>query len=157
MHKKMPLLVLSLLAVATMGATIYKWVDEKGVTHYSEAKPPKEKVQEIQVQPTPPAGTESGKPAAKSWQEQELEFLKRHTERQEAAKRQEEKGEAAKREALVRKQRCILARQNLHTLQMERAVYSINEKGERVFLDDEARAAESQRMKKEIESFCEMQ
>ena len=157
MHKKMLLLVLSLLAVATLGATIYKWVDEKGVTHYSETQPPKQKVREIQVQPTPPAGAESGKPAAKSWQEQELEFRKRHAERQEAAKRQEEKEAAAKREALARKQRCILARQNLHTLQMQRAVYSINEKGERVFLDDKTRAAEIQRMKKEVESFCEPQ
>jgi len=157
MHKKILLLVLYLVTVGTLGATIYKWVDEKGITHYSETRPPKQKAQEIQVQPTPPAGAESGKPAAKSSQEQELEFRKRHAERQEAAKRQEEKEAAAKREALARKQRCILARQNLHTLQKQRSVYSINEKGERVFLDDETRAAEIQRMKMEIESFCEPQ
>ena len=74
MFKKVLILVLPLLAVATLAAPIYKWVDEKGVTHYSEKPPPKQKVQEIQVQPAPPAaGAESGKSAAKSWQEQELE------------------------------------------------------------------------------------
>lgn len=87
MHQKMLLLVLSLLAVPTLGAPIYKWVDENGVTHHSETKPPKEKTREIQVQPTLPASADSGKPDAKSWQGQELEVRKR----QEAAKRQEEK------------------------------------------------------------------
>lgn len=154
MHKKMLVLVLPLLALATMGATIYRWVDENGVTHYSET-PPQHKAQEIQVEPTPPVGPQSGTPAAKSWQEQELEFQKRHAERQEATRKQEEQEAATRREALARKQRCLIARQNLHTLQMQRAVYSINEKGERVFLDDAARSAEIARMKKEVESFCE--
>jgi hypothetical protein len=158
MPKKLLAPLLLFLAMATVGATIYKWVDEKGVTHYSATPPPNQKAREIQTQPSPPAaGTEGSQPTPKTWQEKEQGFQKRRAEREEAQKREEEEEAKAKREAFARKQGCILARQNLHTLQMQKAVYSINEKGERVFLDDEMRAAEIERMKKEVESYCEPQ
>ncbi|MEN6585845.1 MAG: DUF4124 domain-containing protein [Sulfuricella sp.] len=82
MSKKSQAFLLLVLAAATIGATIYKWVDEKGVTHYSETPSPKQKAQEIQVPPPPPsAGTPDGNPASKTWQEKEQEFQKRRTER----------------------------------------------------------------------------
>lgn len=152
MSKKLLVLLLFFLAMAAVGATIYKWVDEKGVTHYSETPPPNQKAREIQTPPPSPATAGAGSP--KTWQEKEQEFQKRRVEREDAQKREEEQKAAAKREALARKQRCILARQNLHTLQIQRPVYQINEKGEREYVDDTKREAEIERMKKEIEIYC---
>ncbi|HJV24154.1 MAG TPA: DUF4124 domain-containing protein [Aromatoleum sp.] len=144
-----------LVIAATMGATVYKWVDERGITHYSETPHPQGKSQEIQTPATPSQDADRNTPTAKSWQEQELDFRKRHLERQEAARKAEETEAAAKRDALARKQRCIAARQNIYILENERKVFSINEKGERVFLPDDARAGEIARMRKEIEVFCD--
>lgn len=62
MFKKLQVLLLLILAVVTAGATIYKWVDEKGVTHYSQTPPAKQKAQEIQAPPLPSAATEGSKP-----------------------------------------------------------------------------------------------
>lgn len=157
MARKILVLVLLFLVVASLAAGIYKWVDEKGVTHYSDAPPSTRKARELDIPSTPRDGAQSQGPAAKSWQEQELEFRQRHAARLEAERRQEQQDALNKRLALARKQRCIIAQQNLHVLQMQRAVYSLNEKGERVFLDDETRASEIARMKKEIETFCDPQ
>lgn len=157
MYKNLPLLILTLLPVVALGSTIFKWVDEKGVTHYSETKPTTQEAREIRAQPSSPAAAESGKPPRKSWQEQELEFQQRQIDRQQATKKQEEKEEAARREGQARKQGCILARQNLQALEMQRPVYWINEKGERVFLDDETRAVESRKTKMQIETLCPSQ
>ena len=81
-----------MLAMAAIGATLYKWIDEKGVTHYSETPPPGGKARELKVKPTPPdAGAEGSKPEAKSWQQQEKEFKQRQETREKAAAQEAER------------------------------------------------------------------
>ena len=149
------LILLIFLAGVTIAGGIYKWVDEQGRTVYSDTPPPGKAAQPVGIPPQPPK--EVLERAHQQRLEKQRQERQRHTEREEATKSQKSQEAAAEREALARKQRCILARQNLHTLQMQKAVYSINEKGERVFLDDKMRAAEIERMKKEVESYCEPQ
>jgi hypothetical protein len=48
-----------------------------------------------------------------------------------------------------------MAQQNLHSLLMERPVYYIDEKGERVFLDDASHKAEIARMRELIKEHCD--
>jgi len=167
MHTKWLLPVLLLMAVAILGATLYKWVDERGVTHYSETPPAKQKAQEIPVQPPPASGAERGKPTQappapgaeggkapppKTWQEKASEAQRRR----EAAEKQEEEEQALAQEvAQERKKKCLSAQQNLHALQTDRPVYHINEYGERVYIDDAKRAAEIERAKREIQSYCD--
>jgi len=154
MSRKYSLIFLALLVVVlTLGATVYKWVDEKGVTHYSETPPASEqRAKKIEVQPSSPAaGAEAGR---KSWQEKEVEFQKRQAEREEARKQEQAAEAAARRDARIREERCAAAKKNLETLQIRRPVYRLDEKGERVYLDDPGRAAEIARMKKEIETYC---
>ncbi|MGK0673114.1 MAG: DUF4124 domain-containing protein [Halothiobacillaceae bacterium] len=57
-------LLLAVLA-APCQAAIYKWVDERGVTHYTEHPPASGKGQEIQPRVPPPA-TPAAPPAAKA-------------------------------------------------------------------------------------------
>ena len=154
MNKKILLFALSFFAVVAVGATLYKWQDDHGVTHYSETPPSDRKAKAIPLQPTPATNSGGSLPATKSWQEKDIEFRKRRVERQEAEKIQEENEAAAKREAAIRKQNCIRVWQNLQTLQTQRVVYSLDEKGEPVYFDDARRSAEIEKAKQEIQSYC---
>lgn len=160
------LVVLLPIAAAALGTTLYKWVDDKGVTHYSETPPAKQKAQEIRIQPPPSGAGDSRPPQApptpgaeagtaappKTWQEKALEAQLRR----EAAEKKEEAEQVRVQElARRRKERCVWARQNLHTLQTDRPVYQINEYGERAYIDDAKRAAEIERMKQEIQANCD--
>jgi hypothetical protein len=166
MHRKWILFVLLPIAAVAIGATLYKWVDEKGVTHYSETPPAKQKAQEIRIQP-PPSGAEDGKPTQapptpgaegstaplpKTWQEKALEAQRRR----EAAEQQEEQERALAQEiALERKKRCLAAQQRLQALQADIPAYRIKQRGERVFVDDAKLAAEIASVKRDIQSYCE--
>jgi Domain of unknown function (DUF4124) len=154
MNNKTLILIFSFLPVVAFGATMYKWQDEAGITHYAETPPTKYKAKAIQLQPASPANAEKALPAEKTWQQQDLEFRKRRAERQEAEKRQEEKEAAIKQEAATRKQNCKLAWQNLQTLRTRKAVYALDEKGEPEYFDDARRSAEIEKAKQEIQLFC---
>lgn len=83
MRKRLLLVLIALIAAAEVGATVYKWVDEHGVTHYSDAPPPKQKTQRLETQTSPalPA-TETAAPSpTKSWREKDEEFKQRHRTR----------------------------------------------------------------------------
>ncbi len=43
-----------MLAVATVGAAVYKWVDETGTTHYSETPGSGKKAEKVNMPPPPP-------------------------------------------------------------------------------------------------------
>ena len=60
-------------------AQVYKWVDEKGTTHYGERPPPGKKAREVQQRLANP-GPAPGKQAQPNWTEKELEFRGRRIE-----------------------------------------------------------------------------
>ena len=116
---------------------IYKWVDEKGATHYTETPPPGGKSQMLKIQPRNPASDGANPtPTAKSWQEQEIEFRQRRAGAEEARHKQET---GADREAALRRASCIRARSNLQGLQEQRPIYSMDERGERRYIEDQDR------------------
>ena len=146
-----------LLCAAPASAQMYKWVDDKGVTHYSESPPPGRKAQQIQ-QATPAPGpshssSATPKPAepASTWGDKERAFRQRTIERQyaEEAKRQKD----AERVAL-RREACLEARYMINALSSGVPVYKLNEKGEREYLADNVRADRLQRAKENAEAYC---
>jgi len=70
------------LSVAVIGAGVYKWVDEEGVSHYSDTAPREQRAREMDIQPGVPPGDGPAKPATRTWQEQEQAFQKRRAERE---------------------------------------------------------------------------
>ena len=147
---------LLVVATAASGAGIYKWVDEKGVTHFSELPPPGQQAQKApkapatQGQPAAPAAGDGGQPAGKSWQEKETEFRQRQIDRDALARKQEEQEKAAKRQ----QRDCLLARKSLEDLQNANAVSRYDDKGERVYLGDKERTALIQQRKQAIDANC---
>lgn len=145
-------LIVSLSFAGALFAEMYKWVDEEGNVHYGDCPPADCNPEKVEATPGPSEEeNQLSRDRLKKLldQQRQSEDLRRRSEEK---KKQERAAE--KKEKVERKKRCIYARQNLHVLDIKRAVYFINENGERVYLDDEARTKEIERLKKEIETYC---
>jgi hypothetical protein len=143
-------LLLALAGLPQLGwAEIYKWVDEKGVTHYTATPPPSGKAERLKTPAQAPAGSGSA-PAAKSWQEKEIEFRQRRVE--EEAQQQKEAASAARAAALRRA--CIAARVDLENLRMQRPIYRVDQRGERRFIEDKERAELIRKTEQAIQKDC---
>lgn len=145
------LALLALVLCAPSWGALYKWVDKNGVTHYEETPPAGIKARELEVQSSPPPGGDRNAPAAKDWQEQEREFQKRRLDQKQAEDTRAKK-EAAEKEA--KRADCLRAQRNLNVLNMARPVFSVNEKGERVYIEDSARQAAIEEARKAVSSSC---
>ncbi|MBK5103404.1 MAG: DUF4124 domain-containing protein [Burkholderiales bacterium] len=119
--------------LAPAHAQIYKWVDEKGITHYGEHPPQGTKARELEQRLANPAPA-PGNTAQPSWQEKELEFRARRITAEQAEAKQKQQ-ETANRQA------CNQARDRLAQLKMARGTYRLDEKGERVYQSDEEQRA----------------
>ncbi len=124
--------VLWALALAA-SAQVYKWVDEKGTTHYGERPPQGKKAQEVEQRLANPA-LAPGKAVQPNWKDKDLEFRSRRIETEQAEAKQTQQ-EAANRQA------CNQARDSLAQMKSARRLYRLDEKGERVYESDEARQA----------------
>ncbi len=143
------------LAVGAMpaAAQIYKWVDEKGRTHYSENPPPEGKASTKVAPPPPPPSGGSGSATRESpeaWKEKDAEWRRRRLERGEAEDKARRRGE---QEAARRRDACRRAQRELHILQAG-PVYSVNERGERVYLEDKDRPAAIAAARKLVDANC---
>lgn len=137
------LLSLALIPLAAMAQQMYKWVDEKGVTHFSESPPPDGKATKVEVKPT---GTERAR--VDNWKERELESRQRRTQKEIVEEETRRKEEGA------RAQRCSRAREGLDTVKNSRRVYSLDEKGERVYMEDKDRPAAIEKWSQEVQRYC---
>ena len=137
------LLALALVALAAMAQPMYKWVDEKGVTHFSESPPPDGKATKVEVKPT---GTE--KPRTDDWKERELESRQRRAQKDGA------EDETRKKEERERAQRCTRAQEGLDTVTNSRRVYRLDDKGERVYMEDAERPAAIEKWRQEAQRYC---
>jgi len=82
---------LLLAAFSAVAQTMYRWVDEKGVTHFSESPPPDgSKASKVEPKVTPPSSPQAA-PARNdpdAWKAQDAEFRRRQIDRQRDAARQ---------------------------------------------------------------------
>jgi hypothetical protein len=146
-------LCLILFFIGLADAAIYKWIDKEGNVHYGEFPPPECEAQEVSPLPGPTIEeTERAQERLKKLREQQR---RRAEIRRQAKEVERQKKEEEKQNRIYRKKRCIMAWQNLHVLELKRPVYHINEDGERVYLDDETRSAEINRLREEIEKYCD--
>jgi len=131
-----------------MGATLYKWVDEKGVTHYTQEPPPDGKATKIEPKVDAPAAKPE---SSESWREREVEFRRRRLEKE----RNDEKAQAGAEQAeKQRRARCLQAQEELHIMEPGHPVYRVNEKGERVYLEDAEREAAAKRWRDQADKWC---
>ena len=163
--------LLAALSLAAMTALAqWQWLDKDGRKVYSDRPPPQDTPEKnILRQPgvrpgavpvatpapantasapanataTAPAPRAAGKDAA-------LEDKKKQAEQAEAARQQAEQEKFQK----TRAENCARARQAKAGFDSGARIATTNKAGERVILDDEARAAETQRLQKVIQTEC---
>ncbi len=139
-----------LAACGTVDARVLKWVDQAGQVHYSETAPTEQKTQELSSQPSPPPmnGT-SGSQSDRIIQEMET------AERARKADREAQEKALAERRASERKARCAVAQHNLDALRRQVPVYTQGGGGEKTYMDDETRTAETGKMEQLAAENCE--
>ncbi len=150
-----PLFVIALMLAATASqAGITKWVDADGKVHYSDGPPPAsaKSQQTLNINSAPAAGNamSDSKGGAKSLAERDLESRKRRVEAEETAAKQAKDREEAKR----KKENCAQARNQLQALRDGQRMVKYDEKGERVYLEDDARPKAIEEAQRAADSWC---
>ncbi len=125
---------------------MYKWVDEKGTTHYGERPPQGRKAQEVEQRLSKP-GPAPAKAAEPDWKAKDLEFRSRRIEAEQAEAKQKQQ-DAANRQA------CNQARDHLAQMKTARGLYRLNDQGERVYESDEERRASTAQLEALIAQRC---
>ncbi|MGE0558752.1 MAG: hypothetical protein AB7E73_02485 [Burkholderiales bacterium] len=147
MRNLLVILAMALLS-ATAQAQILKCIGAGGRVEFAAACPPGTKAESTGIRNNPGAASAGQQ---KSLAERDAEFRKRRLEQQESAKKSEEKSQ----ENADRKQNCDSAQAYLRGLQSGQRVAKTDPKtGERVFLEDADRAAETARAQRAVESNC---
>ena len=132
------LLVLALLIPFAAGAaTVYKWTDPEGNVHFSDRPGDLPQAERLDVQVTRP-DTTPPQPSVS-------------TPVQEAVPQQPDA--AARRE--LREKNCEIARRTLEHNENIGHMYRLDERGERVFLTDEERAAVLKRSRDDVSEWCD--
>lgn len=127
-------------------AQVYKWVDEKGVTHYGERPPQGRKAKEVGERLANPAPA-PGKRVQPSWKDKELEFRSRRIEAEQAQARQ-------KQQQTENLKACNRARDRLARMKTASGMYRLNDKGERVYQSDAENKAATGNLERQIAQHC---
>jgi hypothetical protein len=143
-------------------AQMYKWVDSNGKVQYSDKPPPSniksEKLRNSAPAPAVPAASDgksgakadAAKAGPKTAAEQEQAFRKRQTDAAKAQQEAEQKQAAASNKT----ENCTRAKAALANLQIGGRQMRIDEKGERVFLDDQQIAQETAKARQAADAAC---
>ena len=141
------------LGAGVASAQMYKWVDEKGTTHYSETPPPedaKTKTKATKVEPkvTPPSSSSAYQENSEKWRNQEAEFKKRQMDRGQRDK-------ADGQDKAKRAYECSKQRSNLTSLENTHRIYRDNPDGTRTYMNDAERDQAISRTKDAIRETCD--
>jgi ParB-like chromosome segregation protein Spo0J len=135
--------------ISTTYADVYKWIDDEGVTHYSQRPPTSEKAQLIKTPPPPSLNQEE---SAKERVNQLLE--QQQTEREARQKQQEEQRQAAE-QAEIKQQNCQTAKHNLQQFQDNPGRRYQDAEGNITRMVEEERQQRIQDFQKQINEFCQ--
>jgi hypothetical protein len=145
-RRALSLAALLLATAAAHAQPLYKWVDEKGVTQYTQTPPPEgtkgAAKMELKVTPQAPGATDD-------WKAKEL------VSRQKKAQEDIAGEKSARQEASQRRQRCHHAADRLELYRTQVPVYRLNDRGEKVYMEDSERPAAIARAQGEVEKYCD--
>jgi hypothetical protein len=130
---------LCLLAAFPAWAQMYKCVDERGVTHYTDSPRPGCKGGKADIRPIPPPSGQAAPPPS-DYARQDAEFKRRQIESR----------ESEAREKAMLNERCARLRQDLEWLSYGGRISERDAQGQRVFVDDAARQARLAQVKEQL-------
>ena len=125
-------------------AQVYKWVDERGVTHYGERPPQGSKASEVPNRLASPApggaGAEANNPKGPNPEQGQVRPKDQDPRQSPNKAESRQDAEAAKRAQLCNQQRALLER-----LKQSPPSFTLNEKGEQIPLDNSAAIARQEK------------
>ena len=136
----MLLLLVAASVSAPAAAQMYKCVDKKGVTHYTDAPLPDCKGREVDIRPIPSISGAQIRRSDEGVAQQDADFKRRLNER--AALEAQERS--------ARESRCKSLRQEHAVLSDGRPLARINDRGERVYVPDEVREQRLARLREAL-------
>jgi len=154
-------ILLTLLAIAfaaAASAQTYKWVDRNGKVEYGDT-PPGDATSVTRLK-TPSGGAATAPTAAPEGKKDAAAKDKVLTPEQAFQKRQQDRDKseqtAEKERAKTEEKRanCEQAQANLRQLQSGQRMWTVNAAGERIFMDDDQRAAQSDRAQQAVSRWC---
>jgi hypothetical protein len=165
--KRLLILAVALAFSGGAAAQLYKWKDANGRTRYGDTPPPGVNATQLRNGPAsgyaPPSAPPSepmdekndksdknNKAAKEEKLTPEQAFEKRQKERAAA----EEKAAKERAEAEGKRQNCQAAQTQLRILESGQRVSTVNTAGERVYMDDGQRAAETARAQTAVSDWC---
>lgn len=144
------LVILALLsagpAVLAQGG-LYKWVDEKGVVHYSDTPPAGKTGEKLKAKSPPPLDNSQAPPRSRNWQEQLQDSNERRFQEGKKQKEQQQKAREAG-------EKCQRARNALDSLKQERPLYRVGKEGERSYMEDEERRRLLDGWQQQADTYC---
>jgi hypothetical protein len=141
--KRIALAALCLLLAPLAPAQLYKWVDKDGKVQYSDQPPPAGASKQINVAPGPST-------PAPSALDKDKALEKARTESRESAKKNEDKEKVAKQ----REAECSKARSYLQGLDNGGRFVTFDDKGNRVFMEENQIEAEKVKARQNVEEAC---
>lgn len=135
------------LAGPIAAAEIYKWVDEDGVTHYTQEPPPSSDASRVDV-------TQRDQAEVKR-EQQEMERTEADLEAaREQRRASEKKAKQAEQEQARREKRCAQLRENVEKLATRRRLLVPDGEGDVRRLSEEERKQRLAERRAEIEAHC---
>jgi len=131
-------------------AELNKWVDADGKVHYSDTPPPEVTTQSVRNIAGKGSTEAPASYSPKSLAEREAEMKKSKQSKEEDSKKKAEENAQAD----AKRRNCEAARQNARSIEEGGRIYSYDEKGERKYLDDSARAQRLEEANKAISANC---
>jgi hypothetical protein len=149
--KRIALLIVVLGFATVASAQQFRWVDKDGRVQYGDTPPPGAKATRLKP---PPGGSAPAPAAAAKKDGKALSPEAAFQKRQKDAKEEEDKAAKERADADVRRGNCEAAQASLRQIQSGQRMMTMNAAGERVFLDDAARAREEERAQKAVSEQC---
>jgi hypothetical protein len=142
-HIVLPRLLLILcMTTLPVQAQVYKWVDAKGNTQYGDMPPESAKVKAEVMTTTSTPKSDRQTP---SWEEKDRDFRRRRIEQNEIKPTEET--------ASTSQQTCSSARYKMRMLD-GKLVYRLDKNGERIYMEDDERAAIEKKAQQDIANHC---
>jgi hypothetical protein len=148
MNRKILMLTLLLAVVpgVAMGASVYKWTDENGVTHFGDRQPTGSKAERVNVR----SGTSTDASGNRQSPQERLQNMQEQ-QNEEAEQRQETAVEEARRKQ--RETNCETARSNLEVIERNARI-RVEENGEQRYLSPEEIAEKRAEFERIAEENC---
>lgn len=135
-----------LLGAALCRAELYRWVDERGQTHFSD-RPADSQPHEIGVRPSAAASQQPHQRMDKTRRLLNAFQVERQQQREQQAKQ--------KQQAEERRRNCLQARDNLRQYSESGSIYRLDDNGNRVYLSEQERAALVARHRQAAAEWCD--